>query len=287
MRERGALVDIGGRRLRAVRAGGGDGPLVFLEAGAFGFSADWAVVQRRLAERGFASLAYDRAGLGRSDPGPTPRDGEAIGSDAEALIAREAADGPLILCGHSMAGLHMHRLAVRLRHRVRGLVLVDATTPQSMQSRLVSLAIGQFAGVSRLAAWGAGAGLLKPLAGTGLADRIGLDGATAEEKRWAFAAASHNAVAAEEVAAWGDAARQALEAGALDPALPVAVVLAGGPEVNAGLKALQTAPAEASRHGLVLHVPEANHASMLAGPHAEIIVRAIEHVAACGAVEAA
>jgi hypothetical protein len=37
----------------------------------------------------------------------------------------------------------------------------------------------------------------------------------------------------------------------------------------------------------VLHVPEANHASMLAGPHAEIIVRAIEHVAACGAVEAA
>ena len=44
------------------------------ESGAFGFSADWQVVQD-MAAKGVRSCAYDRAGLGFSDPGPQPRDG--------------------------------------------------------------------------------------------------------------------------------------------------------------------------------------------------------------------
>jgi pimeloyl-ACP methyl ester carboxylesterase len=279
---RGAMVDIGGRRLHVVRAGpeAGAGPLVLLEAGAFGFSADWAAVQAGLARRGFASLAYDRAGLGLSDPGPLPRDGAAIGADVEALLARVVPNGPLILCGHSMAGLHVHRLAARLRERIAALVLVDAATPQSMNSKLVSVAVAQFAGLSRLAAWGAGAGLLRPLATTPLGDRIGLAGEVGDHKRWAFADATHNSAAADEVAQWPAIARQALEAGALDPAWPVAVILAGPADVRSALKTLQTAPAHASRRGSVDHLAEANHASMLAAPHSEIIVAAVERVCA-------
>ena len=78
---RGQLIEIGaGRALRAVFAGPADGPwpLVVLEAGAFGFAADWAAVQDQLARVGLRSMAYDRAGLGFSRPGPEPRDGEAI-----------------------------------------------------------------------------------------------------------------------------------------------------------------------------------------------------------------
>jgi pimeloyl-ACP methyl ester carboxylesterase len=278
---RGVLLDIGGRRLHAVRAGPEHSvlPLVLLEAGAFGFSADWAVVQDRLARVGYASLAYDRAGLGHSDPGPGPRDGAAIGTDVEALLDKVAPSGPLIIVGHSMAGLHVHRLAVRLERRIVGLVLVDATTPASMQSKFVSAAVGQFATLSRLAAWGAGTGLFRALSATGLGDRIGLDGEVSDHKRWAFANADHNAGAAAEVAQWPAAARQAQEAGGLDPRLPVVVILAGPPETRPGLRALQTAPALASRHGRVVHVAEANHASVLAGSHAEVIVRGVEHVA--------
>jgi pimeloyl-ACP methyl ester carboxylesterase len=256
---------------------------VLLEAGAFGFSADWSVVQTRLADRGFASLAYDRAGLGLSDPGPDPRDGAAIGADVEALLALEAPRGPLILVGHSMAGLHVHRLAARKRQRIAGLVLVDATTPASMQSKFVSAAVGQFANVSRLAAWGAGTGLLKALSGTAFGDRIGLDGDVGGEKRWAFADATHNAWAAAEVANWPAAARQALEAGDLDPRWPVAVILAGPADARQGLRTLQTVPAVASLHGLVEHVADANHASILAGRHADVIVRGVEHVARASA----
>ncbi|HXU99883.1 MAG TPA: alpha/beta fold hydrolase [Caulobacteraceae bacterium] len=271
---------IGGRRLHVVRAGEARGgrPLVTLEAGAFGFSADWAMVQEGLADRGFASLAYDRAGLGLSDPGPEPRDGRAIVADFEAILTREAPAGPLILAGHSMAGLHVHHFAVRHPGRVAGIVLVDATTPASMDSKMVSAAVGQFAGAARLAAWGAGTGLLKALSGTGLADRIGLDGEIGGAKRWAFADADHNRWAAEEVASWADAARQARESGELDPAWPVAVVLAGPPDPRSGLKALQAAPALASRQGRVEHVAGANHASILAGPHATAIVRGVEYI---------
>ena len=274
------MLDIGGRRLHFVRAGPEETtrPLVLLEAGAFGFSVDWAVVQARLAERGYASLAYDRAGLGLSDPGPEPRDGAAIGADVEALLERVAPKGSLILVGHSMAGLHVHRLAARNRHRVAGLVLVDATTPASMQSKFVSAGVGQFNTLSRLAAWTAGAGLLRPLSGTPLGDRIGLDGEIGEEKRWAFADAEHNAWAAAEVSAWPSAARQALEAGELDPRWPVAVILAGPPEDRMGLKAMQLAPARESRYGRVEHVAGATHASILAGAHADVIVRGVDYV---------
>ena len=257
-----------------------DRPLVVLEAGAFGFSADWAAVQAGLTARGFASIAYDRAGLGLSDPGPLPRDGVAIGADVEALLDHLAPKGPLILCGHSMGGLHVHRLAVRRRERVAGLVLVDAATPQSMDSKLVSAAVAQFAGLSRLAAWGAGTGLLRPLAKTPLGDRIGLDGEVGDHKRWAFGDFAHNTAAADEAAQWPAIARQALASGDLDRNWPVAVILAGPPDARSGLKSLMTTPADRSRSGSVEHVATANHASMLAGPYADVIVRGVERVCA-------
>jgi len=284
---RGALIDIGGRKLHAVRAGPahGGGPLVLLEAGAFGFSADWAVVQERLAERGLASLAYDRAGLGLSDPGPKPRDGLAIARDLDALLSASEETGRLILCGHSMAGLHVHLYAARNPGRVAGLVLVDATTPASMDSRFVSVFVGQFAGAARLAAWGAGAGLLAPLAGTGLGDQIGLAGPVGAEKRWAFANREHNAWASEEVTHWPQDARQAREAGALNPDLPVSVVLAGPADSRNALKNLQMAPARASRAGRVLHAIGATHATVLGGKYADAVVRGVEQVRAASAGE--
>ena len=84
---RGAMAELGERRLRYVLAGpdASPRPLVVLEAGSFGFSADWAAVQAKLAAEGLRSIAYDRAGLGQSDPGPAPRDSRAIVTDLEAL----------------------------------------------------------------------------------------------------------------------------------------------------------------------------------------------------------
>jgi pimeloyl-ACP methyl ester carboxylesterase len=278
---RGQMIEIGdGRSLHAVFAGPDDGqrPMVILEAGAFGFSADWAAVQDKLAVRGLRSMAYDRAGLGFSRPGREPRDALAVADDLERLLAAVGARGPLILCGHSMAGLHVRLFTARNPGRVKGVVLVDATTPEAMESRSVSGFVEHFARASRLTAWGAGAGLLTPFSGTPLGDFIGLEGAAGAEKRWAFGLASHNHWSAREVESWADSARQAREAGRFDRDLPVAVILAGAPGPETGMRGVQVAPARASRLGMIDYVTGASHATMLSGAYADAIIRGVEHV---------
>src|SRR5690606_3957208 len=152
---RGHRFDIGGRRLRLVAAGErGPGPTILLESGSFGCAADWAEVQKRLAAKGLYSLAYDRAGLGLSDPGPNPGAGRAIGDDLAALLAAAGEAGPFILVGHSMAGLMVRLFAARRPKDVRGLVLVDATTPESMDSPMIAQAVEAYRLGIRLVGWG-------------------------------------------------------------------------------------------------------------------------------------
>jgi len=258
-------------------------PLVLLESGAFGMSADWAAVQEALAAANYRSLAYDRAGLGRSDPGPSPRDGLAIVGDLERLLRALGEHGPFILCGHSMAGLHVRLFAARNPGRIAGVVLVDAAAPEAMDSDVVSTGIDQFGHLAKAFAWGAGTGLFKPLAGM-LGDAIGLTGAAGDEKRRTFADAGHNQWAADEVKNWAASSRQARDAGGLNEEWPVAVVAAGAPDGPAGFKAMQTGAAKASRAGSIEHVAGASHATMLNATYAGAIVRGVDHVrAAAGA----
>lgn len=279
---RGRRVELAaGRSLRIVAAGPAvsQRPLVLLEAGSFGFSADWAAVQARLAGEGLRSLAYDRAGLGHSDPGPAPRDSRAIVDDLEAALAAADEPGPLIVCGHSMAGLHLRVFAARNAGRVRGLVLVDAVTPEAMDDRASASLVGHFNNLSKLAAWGASVGLQRPFAGA-LGDAIGLPTLARAEKQAAFADPGHNRWAAAEVDSWHADVAEAIEAGTFDPAWPVAVILTGDGRQPLPRHAVQTAPAAASRQGFVIHVPGANHASLLGERHAGHIVRAVLQVEA-------
>jgi pimeloyl-ACP methyl ester carboxylesterase len=281
---RGRLIDIGeGRRMRIVCEGPkGDGPTVLFEAGAFGLAADWGAVQDRLTARGMHSCAYDRAGLGWSDPGPEPRDGLAIVQDLEKLLHAAGESGPYILVGHSMAGLRVRTFALRHPDRVAGLVLVDATTAEAIDTPPMRNFVESFANASSMAGWAAGAGLFKPLAPF-LGDSIGLKGAADREKKWAFAHGPHNHWAAEEVKQWVASAEQAKAAGELDPDWPVAVITAGrGPHA---WKSMQAAPAERSRHGYYRNVDDAHHASLLGERFADEIVKGIEFVRSAAAAK--
>lgn len=276
---RGRLVDIGGRKLHWVEAGpASNKPLIVFEAGSFGFSADWAMVQALLAERGLRSIAYDRAGLGLSDPGPAPRDGLAIAADLERLLEAVGEVGPLVLVGHSMAGLHTHIFALRNPRRIAGLVLVDAYTPDTAAHPTVRRYALHFGHLARVAAGAARLGLLRPLAR--FADRIELPAEASAHKRATAVRGAHSRVAAEEVTQWEAAAAQGRAAGALDPAWPVAVVTAGPTFGFEWQKKLQAAPAKASRHGSYVNVRAAHHANLLGRRHAGAIVAGIEHVLA-------
>src|SRR3954462_2470510 len=69
----GELIAIGGHRLHLWCTGAGS-PVAVLDAGLGGSSLDWSRVQPDVA--GFTRVcSYDRAGMGWSDVGPSPRTG--------------------------------------------------------------------------------------------------------------------------------------------------------------------------------------------------------------------
>jgi len=280
-RPRGERIEIeSGRSLRLICEGPrSTRPVVWLEAGAFGFSADFGATQAALVAAGWRTCAYDRAGMGYSDPGPAPRDGLAIVSDFEKLADRSGEVGPYILVGHSMAGLRLREYAGRNPDRVAGLVFLDAATPEAAAEPRVVGFIKAFATASRWAARGAALGLYKPLSHTGLGDKIGLPASAKAEKRWAFGNGRHNRTAADEVALWLEASNQAAAQPPLNPEWPVAVLTAGPVKGREEWKAIQAAPARAARHGMVEHVEAASHTRLLGQGFADHIVRAVAFVA--------
>ena len=283
-RPRGEMVQIEpGRSLRLVCEGPrSDRPVVWLEAGAFGFAADWGATQQALTAAGWRSCAYDRAGMGYSPPGPAPRDGLAIVSDFEKLVAAWGEPGPYVLVGHSMAGLRLRQYAGQNPGKVAGLVLIDAATPEAALNPRMSGFIKAFASLSRWAARGASIGLYKPLVHTRLGDKIGLPPQAGAEKRWAFASGRHNRTSADEVALWAAASDQAAQQPPYDPDWPVAVVTAGPLKGREAWKAIQSAPAMAARYGRVDHVEAASHQRLLGRDFTDHIVRAVAFVVAPG-----
>jgi pimeloyl-ACP methyl ester carboxylesterase len=288
----GTYVDIGGRKLRLVcagppnTAGAGDKPTVWMEAGAFGLAADFAAIQEKLAARGVRSCAYDRAGMGWSDPGPHPRDSEAIVGDLEKLIAASGERGPFILMGHSMAGLHTRLFAARNPDKVVGLVLIEATTPEQIDNPGTTKFLSAFSAISRVAAVSASLGTTLPLYWTA-GDRIGLPAQGSAEKRHAYVSGRHARTAENEVANWPRSAAEARLAPPYDPKWPVAVIVAGRGERAPGWNDARRVPERASRAGYFEAVDGASHTTILGLTYGDAAVRGVEHVLAHLAPQAA
>ena len=119
----GELLQIGDHRMHVMRAG--EGPTVVFENGPGGVALDWSLVTPEVAE--FATtIAYDRAGLGWSEPGHRPRDIETLVSELKQTLEAIGAPTPYVLVGHSYGGLIVRAFAYTYPEDVTGLVLVDA-----------------------------------------------------------------------------------------------------------------------------------------------------------------
>lgn len=120
----GRLVDVGGHRLHINTSGEG-APTVVLDAGVCDCSLNWCLVQPKVA-RFTRVCAYDRAGMGWSEPGPAPRTSERIVEELHTLLKNADIPGPYVLVGHSFGGYNVRLFAHKYPNEVAGLVLVDA-----------------------------------------------------------------------------------------------------------------------------------------------------------------
>jgi CubicO group peptidase (beta-lactamase class C family) len=131
----GRMVDVGGFRLHLVCAGTNTNgnPTVVLESGLGATSSAWAWILPEVA-KSTRVCAYDRAGMGWSDPSPAPRDAQHIAKELHTLLHNADVPGPYVFAGWSFGGLYIRDYARQYRDEVAGLVLIDSSSPEQCTS---------------------------------------------------------------------------------------------------------------------------------------------------------
>jgi pimeloyl-ACP methyl ester carboxylesterase len=98
---------------------------VIIEAGSGNDVTLWQGILGRVSR--FAHVcAYDRAGLGWSDPVSGPRSFDDRARDLHFLLEHADIAGPYILVGHSYGGYVVRRFAAAYPQSVSGILLIDA-----------------------------------------------------------------------------------------------------------------------------------------------------------------
>ena len=126
----GQLVDVGGYNMHIVCTGPQNtgNPTVILDHVGAANAAQWALVQPEIAKT-TRVCAYDRAGFGWSESGPTPRDARQSMHELHTLLGNAAIPAPYILVGHSYGGNVARLYVAEYPDEVTGMVLVDPGHP--------------------------------------------------------------------------------------------------------------------------------------------------------------
>jgi len=118
-------VAVEGRALRMLVGGTGESTVVF-ENGLGPPLEMWGKVQPHVSQ--FArTVTYDRAGVGLSQDGPSPRDGQQIAKELRDALHAADLPPPYVLVGASIGGLYIRVFAGTYPEAVSGMVLVDPT----------------------------------------------------------------------------------------------------------------------------------------------------------------
>jgi pimeloyl-ACP methyl ester carboxylesterase len=200
----GHFVNLGTHRLYYECMGTGR-PAVLIDYGIGSSAIAWRALQRQIS-RETTVCAYDRAGYGWSDPGPSPRTTQMAAEEMYALLEQLALDGPVVLVGHSFGGFNTRYFATRWPDRVAGLVWLDSSHP------------AEALGGKPLAP---GARLHNPIDAT----RLGAEGGDDDQAIGAYLNTRRKAIFTQmdELTHFAESARQVLNSGAL-PSVPLLVL---------------------------------------------------------------
>lgn len=132
---RGQRYDVNGHQMHIVCMGEGS-PAVILQAGASAESLWWYRVQHQLAEHTHV-CAFDRPGMGWSQPASTPRDPVTQAREVHLLLEQAGIEAPYIMAGHSFGAIWTRIYASEYPEDISGIVLVDTAivTPKQFDSK--------------------------------------------------------------------------------------------------------------------------------------------------------
>ena len=201
----GKLVEAGGRKLHIVCTGAGS-PTVIFEASGLSSSTEWDRVLPEVA-RSHRACAYDRAGMGWSDPASGDRTASDFVEEARGALTAAGEKPPYVLVGHSVGGPLVRAWQAAHPGDVVGMVLVDTATA-SVMSRWPTTIAKMRSNFSR-GRWLAAVSLLR------LANPLHIDGRSA-----ALTYRPRTMIAAGQVLAAAEAALPSLP-----PTLPIPTVV--------------------------------------------------------------
>jgi pimeloyl-ACP methyl ester carboxylesterase len=280
MQPPGEMIDIGGRRLHLRRSGSG-APTVILESGGGGGSStqDWPLLAR---VAGFThALSYDRAGLGWSDPAPTPKTFDGMADDLDALLASAGESPPFVLVGGSFGGLLVRAYCRRFLAKVAGAVLLDSADEAKYFPTMRHMLPFHEADL-RQEADRAERGEVLAEAEPGISAATGLDDITKAGMRYVLGSRRHFEGALDELLAAARATAEEMEPGKPGSLgdRPLIVLSAGRsaqhPAWLDGWAAAQTRLAALSRRGV--HIVAQNNGHSLAVENPKLAAAAIEAV---------
>lgn len=126
----GKLYTVEGRAMHLYCIGAGS-PTIVLEAGAGDDVLYWQTMQPGLAKI-TRVCAYDRAGIGWSEPQTGTRDSEAIARQVHALLDRAGVARPMVMVGASAGGFHVREYAREFPNEVAAVALLDSSSPRQV-----------------------------------------------------------------------------------------------------------------------------------------------------------
>lgn len=147
----GQLYAVNGHQMHILCQGEGS-PTVVLQAGGAADSTWWYWVQNQVSASNRV-CAFDRPGMGWSEPAPEPRDADTLTEELHTLLQEAGESAPYIMAGHSWGAVLTRIYAARYPGEVGGIVLVDSAI----------LIPKHFADKGEFEAWQAGFGALKPV----------------------------------------------------------------------------------------------------------------------------
>lgn len=120
---------------------GSGSPTLVLESGLGDDWTVWAKVQPTLSNT-TQVCSYDRAGMGWSDEQSKDHDANTLADQLHALLQVAGIQKPIVLMGHSIAGIYIRAYTARYPGDVAGLIFLDASSPHEDKPVTPLLAAG-------------------------------------------------------------------------------------------------------------------------------------------------